>query len=57
LYEAVQREFDDATWVGSRLTEILPVPLTQKQYLLELEDPVMRLETVDSVLQAISEAE
>ena len=35
LYEQVDRAFEDATWVGSRLAEILPVPLSQKQYLLD----------------------
>ena len=29
--------FDDASWVGYRLAEILPVPLVAKQKLLELD--------------------
>ena len=36
--------FDDAAWVGYRLTEIVPVQALAKQKLLELEDPVSRLE-------------
>lgn len=36
--------FDDAEWVGFRLTEVLPVKLLAKQKLLELEDPAVRLE-------------
>jgi Lon protease-like protein len=35
--------FDDASWVGYRLTEILPVPLLAKQKLLELTDSQQRL--------------
>lgn len=36
--------FDDAAWVGYRLTEIVPVQPLAKQKLLELDDPVSRLE-------------
>ncbi len=36
--------FDDAAWVGYRLSEVLPVPLAAKQKLLELEDTTSRLE-------------
>jgi Lon protease-like protein len=42
-YEHVEKAFDDSSWVGSRLTELLPMPQNDKQALLELEDPVMRL--------------
>ena len=36
--------FDDAAWVGYRLTEIVSVQMLAKQKLLELDDPVSRLE-------------
>lgn len=36
--------FDNAAWVGYRLTEVVPVQLLAKQKLLELDDPVSRLE-------------
>lgn len=36
--------WDDAAWVGYRLTEVVPVQALAKQKLLELEDPVARLE-------------
>ena len=42
--------FDDATWVGYRLTEILPVQVLAKQKLLELDDPVSRLEILYAYL-------
>lgn len=35
--------FADASWVGCRLSEILPVGLTDKLSLLEIDDPVARL--------------
>ena len=38
--------FDDAAWVGFRFCELLPIPAIARQKLLELEDPVSRLEIV-----------
>jgi Lon protease-like protein len=37
---------DDAAWVGHRLAEILPIPLTDKQMCLELDDPIQRLDVL-----------
>ena len=42
-YQHVEKHFDDAAWVGARLTELLPIELNDKQVLLELDDPVARL--------------
>ena len=36
--------FDSASWVGHRLSEVLPVPLAAKQKLLELDDSISRLQ-------------
>jgi Lon protease-like protein len=36
--------FDDASWVGYRLSEVMPVQPLAQQKLLELTDPVSRLE-------------
>lgn len=38
--------FDDAAWVGYRFSELLPIPLLARQKLLELDDPLSRLEIV-----------
>jgi len=38
--------FDDAAWVGYRFSELLPIPALARQKLLELEEPVSRLEIV-----------
>ncbi len=38
--------FDDAAWVGYRFCELLPIPAIARQKLLELEDPISRLEIV-----------
>ena len=42
---------DDAGWVANRWCEILPLPLEAKQRLLTLENPVARLDVVDSLLK------
>lgn len=42
--------FDDAAWVGWRLAELLPLSDRQRQSLLQLDDPHLRL---DSLLAAL----
>ena len=37
------KRYDDATWVGYRLAELLPLPLTIKQSMLEINDARLRL--------------
>jgi Lon protease-like protein len=49
-YEYVEKRFGDSAWVGSRLAELLPIQALEKQVLLELDDPVARL---DALLAAI----
>ena len=41
---------DDAAWVGYRLTELLPLDIMEKQALLELEDPLTRLQALLEIL-------
>jgi uncharacterized protein len=43
--------FDSTSWVGSRLTELLPVPLAAKQKLLELDDAIQRIEILGRFLE------
>jgi Lon protease-like protein len=45
-YENVVLKFDDAAWVGSRLAELLPIELADKQALLEIDDPIERLDAL-----------
>jgi Lon protease-like protein len=49
-YENVEKKFDDASWVGSRMCELLPIDLADKQALLELEDPLERLATLLTIV-------
>jgi Lon protease-like protein len=44
-------DFESASWVGYRLSEILPVPLKAKQKLLELEGGIARLEVLQKFLE------
>ena len=43
--------FDSASWVGYRLSEILPVPVKAKQKLLELDGSIARLEILQRFLE------
>ncbi|KAB2892439.1 MAG: peptidase S16 [Burkholderiaceae bacterium] len=44
-------QFDDCGWVANRWCELLPVPLALKQQLMELENPLVRLELVGDILE------
>ncbi len=50
LYESLDRDFDNAVWLGYRLIEILPIDLVQKQQLLASRDTLARLELVHELL-------
>jgi Lon protease-like protein len=56
VYADLPKRPDDASWLGYRLAEVLPLPLVRRQYFLELEDPLLRLSQLDQVLRAMSEA-
>lgn len=43
--------FDDVDWVGLRFTEVLPIPPLARQKLLELDDPLNRLEIIQQYLR------
>jgi uncharacterized protein len=46
--------FDNAAWVANRWCEILPLPLSAKQKLLLLPDPLARLQLVQDFLRSRS---
>jgi Lon protease-like protein len=41
---------DSSAWVGARLAEVLPLPASARQRLLELEDALQRLEILQRLL-------
>jgi Lon protease-like protein len=45
-----ERNFGDASWVGYRLAELLPLPLTIKQSMLEINDAAVRLTVLQKFL-------
>jgi Lon protease-like protein len=50
-YASMAGDFADASWVGCRLAEILPVALADKLSLLRIDDPVGRLAQLASVVR------
>jgi len=53
LYESLDKKYDDATWVGCRFAEILPISLEEKQQCLEMNDAVERLQFIQPQLRSI----
>lgn len=51
MYDALPMQLEDASWVGSRCVEILPLPLSEKQRCLEMLDPLQRLERLHQLVQ------
>lgn len=49
--EPAHTQYDDAVWVGYRLSELLPFKLKVKQDLLEMNDSVTRLRIIDQFLR------
>ena len=52
LYEDLDKRYDDASWVGYRFAEILPIAAEQKQEFLEMTDPLQRLRSIRSLLES-----
>ena len=54
LYRHVTPRLEDASWVGYRLSELLPIPLARKQHFLEIEAPLLRLQQLAGIVAALS---
>lgn len=52
VYAGIEMHLDDAAWVGYRLAEILPIAAAEKQFCLELDDPIQRLDTLGPLAPA-----
>ena len=44
-------QLDDCGWLANRWCELLPLPLELKQRLMELDNPLVRLELVSDILE------
>jgi len=53
LYESREFHLEDAAWVGGRFAELLPLHVTDKQAMLELDDPHKRLRLLDRSFLAL----
>ena len=51
VYSGIEMHLSDAAWVGHRLAEILPIAATEKQFCLELDDPIERLDVLSPLAQ------
>jgi Uncharacterized protein, similar to the N-terminal domain of Lon protease len=47
---APRSAYDDASWLGFRLAELLPLDVSEQQHMLELNDPVQRLTELRDIL-------
>jgi Lon protease-like protein len=55
LYANMTMRPADASWVGSRLAEILPISLLDKQHCLEIDDPAQRLAWLNPLIKRSEE--
>lgn len=51
-FSQLHAQYENANWVGARLTELLPIPLVTRQALLEMDDPLERLKVLQRFLQS-----
>ncbi len=48
--DAPRSAYDEASWLGFRLAELLPLDAGEQQHMLELDDPVQRLAELRDIL-------
>jgi uncharacterized protein len=49
--DQAEAHWNDCAWVSNRWCELLPLPLLHKQRMLELDNPLIRLELVNDLLE------
>lgn len=52
-YGQIPYHYEDASWVGCRLAELLPMPFEQRQHLMEMSEPILRLQFLSELLEAL----
>ena len=52
-YSRLHTDYEDANWVGSRLAELLPISLADKQRILLIDDANTRLEMINKLLHKL----
>jgi len=56
LYEDVLPRVDDASWLSARLAELLPFNLATRQRCLKIDDPVERLQYLNTLIGGAAQA-
>lgn len=51
-FSELEHHPEDALWVGNRLTDVLPLPLHDKQKLLEMTDSLARVEWISAWIRS-----
>jgi Lon protease-like protein len=49
----IEKHYTDASWVGYRLAELLPLGLKEKQIFLQMNDPIQRIEEVWELMEKL----
>ena len=55
LYHERDKFFDSASWISFRFAEILPLKIEDKQKCLEFDDPILRLNFLEPLINLIRE--
>ncbi len=56
-FKTDHEKFENAVWVGYRLSEVLPLESEEKQALLEIDNPVNRLQQIQDVIEDVTTEE
>jgi Lon protease-like protein len=54
--DAPRGAYEDASWLGLRLAELLPLDVAEQQCMLELTDPLLRLAELRDILPRFQKA-
>lgn len=52
FFRYLEPQYGDTAWVCGRLAEILPIAMLEKQRVLELDDPLARMEILQPLMRA-----
>jgi len=55
-YTTLPKHYDDASWIGYRLAELLPIALVQKQHFLQMTDPIERLDRLSVIINEMDDS-
>lgn len=53
-FTTMETRYNCAEWVGARLVELLPLPLPEKQLLLQIDDSLQRFSKIEDLLSNIN---